>query len=104
MTWLETVFGWDLKDMTKTQTGLDMKYNIMRWQDRSSVCGKNDERCQSRASGEGKRHFPPGWSKRIQKVSIQEVTIRCCSNKKLLGALGLTTRSKDATRGSWHRY
>ena len=26
------------------------------------------------------------------------------SNKKLLGAPGLTTRSKDATRGSWHRY
>ena len=25
-------------------------------------------------------------------------------NKKLLGAPGLTTRSKDATRGSWHRY
>ena len=25
------------------------------------------------------------------------------SNKKLLGAPGLTTRSKDATRGSWHR-
>ena len=25
-------------------------------------------------------------------------------NKQLLGALGLTTRSKDATRGSWHRY
>ena len=24
-------------------------------------------------------------------------------NKKLLGAPGLTTRSKDATRGSWHR-
>ena len=24
--------------------------------------------------------------------------------KKLLGAPGLTTRSKDATRGSWHRY
>ena len=27
-----------------------------------------------------------------------------CSRKKLLGAPGLTTRSKDATRGSWHRY
>ena len=26
------------------------------------------------------------------------------SNKKLLGVPGLTTRSKDATRGSWHRY
>ena len=26
------------------------------------------------------------------------------SNKKLLGAPSLTTRSKDATRGSWHRY
>ena len=26
-----------------------------------------------------------------------------CRNKKLLGAPGLTTRSKDATRGSWHR-
>ena len=25
-------------------------------------------------------------------------------SKKLLGAPGLTTRSKDATRGSWHRY
>ena len=24
-------------------------------------------------------------------------------NKKLLGAPGRTTRSKDATRGSWHR-
>ena len=24
--------------------------------------------------------------------------------RTLLGALGLTTRSKDATRGSWHRY
>ena len=26
------------------------------------------------------------------------------SNKKLLGAPGLTTRSKDATRGSWPYY
>ena len=26
------------------------------------------------------------------------------SNKKLLGAPGLTTRSKEVTRGSWHRY
>ena len=25
-------------------------------------------------------------------------------SKKLLGAPGHTTRSKDATRGSWHRY
>ena len=25
-------------------------------------------------------------------------------NKKLLGAPGHTTRGKDATRGSWHRY
>ena len=25
-------------------------------------------------------------------------------NNKLLGAPGHTTRSKDATRGSWHRY
>ena len=26
------------------------------------------------------------------------------SNKKLLGASGITTRSKDATRGSWPYY
>ena len=26
------------------------------------------------------------------------------SNKKLLGAPGLTTRIKDGSRGSWHRY
>ena len=26
------------------------------------------------------------------------------SNKKLLGAPRLTTRSKDGSRGSWHRY
>ena len=26
------------------------------------------------------------------------------SNKKLLGAKGIATRSKDAIRGSWHRY
>ena len=25
-------------------------------------------------------------------------------NKKLLGAPGIATRSKDATRGSWHCY
>ena len=25
-------------------------------------------------------------------------------SKKLLGAKGIATRSKDATRGSWHRY
>ena len=31
-------------------------------------------------------------------------SILATSNKKLLGAPGLTTRSKDATRGSWHRY
>ena len=29
---------------------------------------------------------------------------RNISNKKLLGAKGIATRSKDATRGSWHRY
>ena len=26
------------------------------------------------------------------------------SNKKLLVTKGIATRSKDATRGSWHRY
>ena len=26
------------------------------------------------------------------------------SNKKVLGAPGLTTRSKDAASSSWHRY
>ena len=30
--------------------------------------------------------------------------VHLTSNKKLLGAPGLTTSSKDATRGSWHRY
>ena len=34
----------------------------------------------------------------------EQSTERHTRNKKLLGARGLTTRSKDATRGSWHRY
>ena len=33
-----------------------------------------------------------------------ESIINFSGNKNLLGAPGLTTRSKDATRGSWHRY
>ena len=33
-----------------------------------------------------------------------ESSILTTSNKKLLGAPGLTTRSKDAARGSWHHY
>ena len=31
-------------------------------------------------------------------------SIPTTSNKKLLGAPGIATRNKDATRGSWHRY
>ena len=38
------------------------------------------------------------------QASQKNATHCHCSDKKLLGAPGLTTRSKDATRGSWHRY
>ena len=37
---------------------------------------------------------------RVSRYFVRKNTIY----KKLLGAPGLTTRSKDATRGSWHRY
>ena len=40
---------------------------------------------------------------RLEAVATR-VEAFASSNKKLLGASGLTTRSKDATRGSWHRY
>ena len=36
----------------------------------------------------------------LKGAELHEAT----NNKKLLGAPGLTARSKDATRGSWHRY
>ena len=36
------------------------------------------------------------------KISIHVTTMTSC--KKLLGAPGRTTRSKDATRGSWPYY
>ena len=39
---------------------------------------------------------------RVEKVAKGlERCVEILSNKKLLGAPGLTTRSKDATRGSW---
>ena len=38
--------------------------------------------------------------KRLRKQYLQGVSEQC----SLLGAPGLTTRSKDAARGSWHRY
>ena len=36
-------------------------------------------------------------------ISISVIPI-ASSNKKLLVTKGIATRSKDATRGSWHRY
>ena len=41
---------------------------------------------------------------RLEAISFSTVDLRVDRNKKLLGAPGLTTRSKDATRGSWHCY
>ena len=46
----------------------------------------------------------------LEGLPGEELVSWSSSNKKLLGARtllgapGLTTRSKDATRGSWHRY
>ena len=42
-------------------------------------------------------------------TAVQSATCRvgltsAASNKKLLGAPGIATRSKDATRGSWPYY
>ena len=41
-----------------------------------------------------------------QETHLQSILgiIMVTSNKKLLGAPGLTAKSKDATRVSWHRY
>ena len=54
----------------------------------------------------------PGIATSTKKLLVAPVGARtllgapgiATSNKKLLVAPGLTTRSKDATRGSWHRY
>ena len=40
----------------------------------------------------------------ISNKGITTSSMLTTSNKKLAGAPGRTTRSKDATRGSWHRY
>ena len=48
--------------------------------------------------------FSLSSQKALRKRSLLGLEAIAISNKKLLGAPGLTTRSKDATRGSWHRY
>ena len=46
-----------------------------------------------------------GWIALRQLPFVPSKPLICLPvPKKLLGAPGLTTRSKDATRGSWHRY
>ena len=46
------------------------------------------------------------YSNSCKHVPMRDVVHRKNSvlNMKPLGVPGLTTRSKDATRGSWHRY
>ena len=52
-------------------------------------------------------HFldgPKTSEDRIRSEDPNEAVIEATSNKKLLGAPGIATRSKDATRGSWPYY
>ena len=49
---------------------------------------------------------PDVWQNSPRRILSQqsEDNLDAGLASKLLGAPGLTTRSKDATRGSWHRY
>ena len=50
----------------------------------------------------GQRKCRPLWSE--TSTATGRIWTILDVHKKLLGAKGITTRSKDATRGSWHRY